>query len=308
MTCHVISFKSSKFEQKRNVMTRYTSLGELLIDYRYLNKISQSDLAAEFDVDIRTIIRWEKNETLLKPEKEEAMVDVTFIPYQVVRNLNAPVSIPTYYDLALRKYSLSKMSNQLPEANWLKDRLNIITDRVRTIQFDSDIENIIRCVSIQHHINKPLNKEVIKKAISILPELNLVMFDASNYYSGHSVFLPLSNDCFMKLRNREMVEENIEVSDLVDYKKLEKPIFYAYDINSDCNENLFYISSKIITFFKGVQGNYLYGAFVSRTDSYSINNQLGVEVVWEDKEEKTTNEQTIVPRFYEGNFTKYLSK
>ncbi len=64
-------------------MKKYSSIGDLLIDYRVLNKISQSDLAAQFEVDIRTIIRWEKNETLLKPDKEEEMVDITFIPYQV---------------------------------------------------------------------------------------------------------------------------------------------------------------------------------------------------------------------------------
>ena len=47
-------------------MKKYTSLGDLIIGFRDLNNISQADLAGKFDVDIRTIIRWEKNETLLK--------------------------------------------------------------------------------------------------------------------------------------------------------------------------------------------------------------------------------------------------
>ena len=79
-------------------MKKYSSIGELLIDYRSLNNISQIELASEFDVDIRTIQRWEKNMTLLKPDKEEEMIDITFIPYQVIRNLSAPFSIPTFYD------------------------------------------------------------------------------------------------------------------------------------------------------------------------------------------------------------------
>jgi len=70
-------------------MKKYTSLGTLLIDFRAYKNMSQAELASKFDVDIRTIIRWEKNETLLKSDKEEDMVDITFIPYQVIRNLNA---------------------------------------------------------------------------------------------------------------------------------------------------------------------------------------------------------------------------
>ena len=96
-------------------MKKYSSIGELLIDYRTLNNISQIELASKFDLDVRTIQRWEKNITLLKADKEEEMVDVTFIPYQVIRNLNAPVSIPTFYDFnkesipclqLLRKYPI----------------------------------------------------------------------------------------------------------------------------------------------------------------------------------------------------------
>ena len=65
-------------------MKKYSSIGELLIDYRTLNNISQIELASKFDLDVRTIQRWEKNITLLKADKEEEMVDITFIPYQVI--------------------------------------------------------------------------------------------------------------------------------------------------------------------------------------------------------------------------------
>lgn len=289
-------------------MKRYTSIGELLVDYRNRYSISQSDFAAEFDVDVRTIIRWEKNETLLKPEKEEALVDITFIPYQVVRNLNAPVSIPTYYDFVLRRYALSSLSNQLPEAGWLKERLNVSTNRIRTIQYNSDIENILRCALLQEHIKKTIDIRVVKKAVELLPEINLILFSASNYYSGHALFLPLSNSCYNKLKNREMIEEEITVNDLIDIKNEAYPIYYAYDINADCNESLFYLSGEIIKYFKTIDKNYVYGAFVSRTDSFSINNQLGIKIVWEDKSRSSKDADNSVPRFYEGNFSKYLSK
>ncbi|MFC5194651.1 helix-turn-helix domain-containing protein [Bizionia hallyeonensis] len=288
-------------------MKKYTSLGMFLIDFRAHKNMSQADFAAKLEVDIRTIIRWEKNQTLLKPEKEEALVDIAFVPYQVIRNLNAPVAIHTFYDFTLRKYSLSLMSNDIPEANWLKDKISISTDRLRTIQYDSDIKNALQCICLQPHIKKPIGIDVIKKALRLLPELNLIIFDNSNYYSGHSVFLPLSMECYNRLKKREIREEAITVNDLVDYKQLNNPVFYAYDINSDCNENIFYIASKLMRFFMHIKREYLYGAFISRLDSYSLNTQMGIRIVWQDDEQQLPDGSIYLPRFYEGSFAEFLN-
>ncbi len=289
-------------------MKKYTSLGELLLDYRKQNNLSQSDLAIQFDVDVRTIIRWEKNETLLKPDKEEEMVDITFIPYQVIRNLNAPVSIPTYYDLNLRRYSLSSISNDLPEADWLSDKRNFKSDRLRTIKFDSDIESIIRCSLYQKEIFKPVKKEIIKKAIQLLPEINVIIYDTSGYYSGHSIFFPLTIDLYKKIRNRTMKEADITINDLVDYKKVENPVFYAYDIQADCNENFYYIGGEIISFFEKFDAPYTYASYTSRNDTYRINEQIGLSIIWEDKELQQVINSSAPPRLYEGSFLRYFEK
>ncbi len=289
-------------------MKKYSSLGELLFDYRKQNNISQSDLAVYFNVDVRTIIRWEKNETLLKSDKEEEMVDITFIPYQVIRNLNAPVSIPTYYDFDLRRYSLSLISNDLPEADWIKDKINIKSDRLRTIKFDSDIESIIRCSLYQKQIFKPINEDIIKKAIQLLPEINVIIYDTSGYYSGHSVFFPLSMDLYKKIRNRTMKEADITINDLIDYKKVENPVFYAYDISADCNENLYYLGGVTMNFFKNLDFPYTYASYASRNDTYRLNQQLGVPIIWEDKELQQVINSHAPPRLYEGNFKRYFEK
>ena len=88
-------------------MKKYNSIGELLADFRKLNKISQAEFASRLNVDIRTVQRWENGTTLIKSEKEDEIVKETILPYQLVRNLNAVVPIPTFYDFSLRKYSLS---------------------------------------------------------------------------------------------------------------------------------------------------------------------------------------------------------
>ena len=55
-------------------MKIYNSIGDLFIDYRSFNKLSQSDFAHIINVDLRTVQRWEKNLTLIKSEKEEDIV------------------------------------------------------------------------------------------------------------------------------------------------------------------------------------------------------------------------------------------
>ena len=130
-------------------MKKYYNLGELLIDYRHFNGVSQSDVASQLDVDVRTVIRWEKGESILNPEKEKTLADITFIPYQVIRNLNTPIQIPTFYDFDLRKYSLSAISSELPDADWIKSRIDSTTDRIRPISSKNHIESVLRFTELQ---------------------------------------------------------------------------------------------------------------------------------------------------------------
>ena len=215
------------------------------MEYRRINMMSQIDLATLFDVDIRTILRWEKNETLLKPEKEKLLADITFIPYQVIRNLNAPVAIPTYYDFDLRKYSLSSISKDLPDADWIKEKIDKTTDRIRSINTDVDIDYIIRFTNLQNNNQKATSKELIRAASNMLPELNIIVSDTSGNYAGHCVYLPLSLETYEKIKRREIKEKQLNVGDLVNYKHQKTPVFYCHSITADCNENFFFIIGAI---------------------------------------------------------------
>jgi len=286
-------------------MKKYLTLGELLTDYRRLNNVSQADFAAELNVDIRTVMRWEKDITLIKSEKEEELVEKTFIPYQVIRNLNATVTIPTFYDFTLRKYSLSELSKELPDADWFIAQMGKHTNRIRPIEFESDYDNILRHAHFLYNTPVKIEKQMIKESAKLLPELNLIIFDDAGYYSGHSVFFPLSYSAFQKLKNREMVEGGLTVKDLVDYKTVEKPVFHNYEMAADCNENMFYIIGAALRFFKKQSStDYIYSALAVRPDSEEINKKLGFQMIWEDKAEQELLSLQCPPRFYEGNLKK----
>ncbi len=289
-------------------MKKYSSLGELLIDYRTLHNISQVDLAAKFEVDIRTIIRWEKNQTLLKPEKEEEIAEITFIPLQVIRNLNTTTPIHTFYDFGIRKYSLSPLSTELPEANWIKERIDNLDDRIRPIETDEDIKNIIRNTVLQKDPLKTINKKLIKEAIKFLPELNLIVTDELGNYAGHSLYFSLDYTTYMKIKHQEIMENEISISDLVNYKTQTQPVFYCHSITADCNENFFYIIGAVLKFYRDKQlnKNYIYALITNRYDSYDMSLDLGISLVWEDKEQQEKLNLKAPPRLYEGNFTEFL--
>lgn len=290
-------------------MKKYHTLGELLYDYRKEKGMSQGKFAAKLNVDVRTIIRWEKNVTLLKPEKEEALVKETLLPHQLIRNLNSLNVIPTYYDFKVRKYSLNEVSSKLPNASWFKEQIHINTDRIRPINFEEDIDYIIKCMQFQNTAANIVNRQVIKEAIKLLPELNLIITDDSGYYAGHCVFFPMKSDSYENLRNRKISEGQLSVNDLVNYKTQTKPIFHTYDITVDCNDNAYYLLAPVFRFFKNLAiDDYVSSSYTTRHDSLQINKDSGMHIIWEDKEEQERLGLVYPPRFIEGSYKDFLSE
>lgn len=288
-------------------MKKYITLGSILKDYRLHQGISQSELAANLDVDIRSVMRWEKNQTLLNSEKEEELARVTFIPYQVLRNLNAGNPIPTFYDFDLRKYSLTAISNELPDAEWIKAKIDMSTTRLKHIKTDEDIENIIRFTKLQNNPLKNINHKLIIEAARIFPDMNLIMFDQSGNYSGHSVYFPLGMTTYTKIRERKLNETDLEIKDLVNYKSQITPVFYCHSITADCNENFFYIIGAVLKFYRDLApSNYLYALLTSRHDSRIMSQQLQVKTIWEDHATKKMYKLKDAPRLVEGNFNRFF--
>lgn len=290
-------------------MKRYLSIGELLNDYRKENQLSQMDFSSNINVDIRTIQRWEKDITLIKPDKEKEIVEATLLPYQLIRNLNAVQPIPTFYDFRIRKYSLAELNNELPEADWLKPKSDDFSKRIRTIDISKDIDILKKDLKIQKYGQPPISNTVLSRAIELLPELNLIIMDDYQNYSGHCIVLPISVEAFEKLNNKEITDAEISVKDLVNYKTAERPVFFNYDITADCNDNVFYLAHKYLNFFLDFPGKtYEFCSYTMRYDSYKLNEQLGLELLWEGPVQYDHLGLEYHPRFYTGNFNKYLSK
>jgi transcriptional regulator with XRE-family HTH domain len=287
-------------------MKKYYSFGELLVDYRIYSGLSQAEFASKIDVDIRTVQRWESDQTLVKPEKEEAIIDVTLFPYQLIRNLNASIPIPTYYDFRINKYALTELNEELPKAAWFKQQLENSTDRIRAFDYESDYDYIAKYMEFHKELPKNI-KEVIRESAKIIPDMNLIITDDSGYYSGHSLIFPINRKTFNNLKSKKILEHEITVDDLVNYKTQDLIILYGFDLTADSNDNMFYIVNHLLRFLRDLPNqNYLYCSTALRYDSYKLVDNLGLKIVWEEEKEKNNLGLESSRRFQEGDFREFL--
>ena len=283
-------------------MKKYCSLSELLIDYRQIHNVSQLDLAALLDVDVRTVIRWEKNETLIKADKEKDVVVALNIPYQVIRNLNTEQAIPLYCDLEKRTYSHSALMIRADNAAWYKSDLPVEDDRIRSIHEDSDTAFVNEIQRMDHNL-KPVNAELIKEAARILPELNMVLLDQSDFYAGHIVILPLKLASYQKIRDREMGEGSLSLADLT-FSLSEVPlVFYFYSIYADSLPNSYYLVNHMLAYFKENKfRHYIFAGTTYRKPQVNYFKEMGLQIIWEDGHKEDAHGAT----FMEGNLDMFL--
>lgn len=267
-------------------MKAYQSLSELLIDFRQINNMPQAELAGVLDVDIRTVMRWENGETLIKPEKERDFVTILKIPHQVIRNLNTDYPIKVYYDIRRRTYSLSAMMIKAENAAWYKSDLPTEDDRIHLIANDSDVEFITDIQKMNNNL-KPIKSEVVQEASRLLPELNLVLHDQSGYYAGHIAVFPLKYSSYRKIREREILESALTTADFATHLDESPRVFYFYSLYADSLANAYNLINRLLLFFKEKKfSNYLFAGITFRENKIDYLKQIGLRTIWEDKNEE----------------------
>jgi hypothetical protein len=260
-------------------------------------------LAAKLDVDVRTVIRWEKNESLVKQEKEKDFVENLGIPHQVIRNLNTEKPIPIYFDFFRRVYSFSFLSQKvLSTSEFIKD-LEINTDRIHQISSEKDIEFITYIQKLNNN-NRPLKAELILKAAQILPELNLVLYSHSGFCAGHVTILPLKYSTYQKIRNQEMPEGNLDMNDLTFDFTTSPRVFYYYSMYADSADNSYYLLNRIMWHFKkNKYKDYIFAGITYRKLKIELFKELGLKVIWETP---ISEDSEYMATLLEGNLDEYL--
>jgi len=284
-------------------MKKYNSLSELIVDYRKFKDITQLDLADILDVDTRTISRWEKGVSLIKPDKEDDIVEKLFLPHQVIHNLNSEHPISIYFDMESRTYSLSLIGVKIADPDLFKAKLPVEEERIHALTADEDVE-FIHAIKKLRQFQNPLDAALIKKSAELLPELNLVLFDQAGFYAGHVAFIPLNLTAYKKLKEKSMKESEISFGDLESDFSEDLRIFYFYSLYADSIVNAYYLMSKVLRYFKIQQfKNYIIAGMANHEIGVNMHREMGLRLIWEEEKD---NEAYPIRCFVEGNYDMYL--
>jgi transcriptional regulator with XRE-family HTH domain len=283
-------------------MKKYHSIGELLLDYRTFNSISQAEMALLLNVDARSISRWENAEALVRTDKEEALVKKLNIPHQVVHNLNSEHPIPIFYDLKTRTYSLTKVMTRRPNTSWYKADLPVENERLHPISNDSDIE-FVNTIQLLSKNDKLIRPEVIKTAAVLLPELNLVLYDHSGFYAGHISVLPLKTGIYQQIRNREITEDKLKPGHLA--KRISGTrIFYFYSMYADNLDHSYYLINTLLGYFKKEKfTDYRFAGITFKQNKVELLQEMGLQIIWTDEHYAGGEAKATL---LEGNFDMFL--
>jgi transcriptional regulator with XRE-family HTH domain len=284
-------------------LKKYFSLGELLLDYRKHRNLTQLDFAAMLDVDVRTVIRWEKNESLIKTEKELLLIENLGIPHQVIRNLNTDRPISVYFDFQRWLFSLSLLSGVIKSAKEFKTEHELETSRFEMLSKEKDFE-FISYIQQNQKNKTQLKIEVLKKSAQLLPPLNIVIRDHSGYHGGHISILPLKMETYEALRDQKMKENEIGLQHLSTFPGDEKKVFYFYSIYSNSTDNSYYLINKLLFYFKKNEiKDYIFAGITFQKLKVERFQEMGFQVVWQ-KEVEDHPEWTAT--FISGNFNEFL--
>lgn len=284
-------------------MKKYFSLGEFLVDFRKHRNLTQLDFAALLDVDARSVHRWEKNQSLLKVEKETDLAETFKIPHQVIRNLNTDKPIAILFDFNRWSYALSELTSIIESAEEFRFDTKFETQSIESISKEEDFEFVTYIQKNQKNCT-PLKLEVVKLAAKLLPELNLVMYGSSGYHGGHISILPLKYESYKKIHDKNMQENELKESDLSWNKDASPMVFYFYSLYANSHDHAHYLMNRLLRYFK-LQNleDYIFAGITFRQSEVDKYKEMGMNVIWEEEKEDCS----IKASFVSGNLDSFLN-
>jgi hypothetical protein len=119
--------------------------------------------------------------------------------------------------------------------------------------------------------------------------------------------MPISLADFNRIKNKELDVTDLKVSDFVNPKTQETPVFFNYDSTADCNDNIYYLVNHLFHFFKNIENqDYIFCAYNNRYDNAEFQKHVGLEVVWTDPVVEDSPIWAGPKKFLGGNFSDYL--
>ncbi len=289
-------------------MKYFNNLGDLLKEYRELFSLNQEDFAEQLDTNLKTYQRWERNEHPAKEENLFKISQITWIPLHVTKTVNA--GMPIYYSVKKRKWSPTKLESK----KYFFPELLTPTppdDDGLFIRFAPlDSEEVIKLVKESDRNIYPSQNsfriDTAYRAHQIAPELNFVVYDLADLVVGHQVCLPLSQTTYAKIKNGQMAEGDILPKDIFNALVLRLGVLYfcagrgasASIQHNIISKNVHILLKYWMQYLRNI--NLTLAAHVMNVDGYEVCKNLGMQLVFEDRQEFQAIETELPPAIFEA--------
>ncbi|MBU1053916.1 MAG: helix-turn-helix domain-containing protein [Proteobacteria bacterium] len=208
----------------------YTSLGALLKEYRKWRGLSQEAFAESIQISVRELQNWEANRQSARIDNLHDISEITGIPMAPLLALNAEQ--PIWYSLQKRMfmyYSIEQShyaSLDLFKHSKISEYYSMLKKVI--ITKDKHIDMFLSCHQDLYGPKILLQRDVIKKAASILPEMNYIILDVWNHYMGHKICLPIKIDTYRNLIKKKTIEDYVTTETINDIIAQNEGVFFCY--------------------------------------------------------------------------------
>ncbi len=268
----------------------YESLGSLIRNYRQCYKLSQEKFSEFIGISIRELRNWETGRCRARMENLHDLSELTGIPMQVCVALTADQ--PIWYSLQTRHFSYSFI-----EAQSLHHELFRYPERpgsdptikCESISTDKQINMVLSCHSDIYGTVKPLQKDVIKKASAILPDLNQIVFDSWGHYVGHTIWLPLNKDTYYQLKKQKSLDTYFitdRISNIISSKEGWMLLFSLYVASLNVMHYKLVNDARFLAEMDK-NGKYMVAIYSAMTEADELTKNMGLNIAGIYKQEKS---------------------
>ncbi|MFH2044244.1 MAG: helix-turn-helix domain-containing protein [Pseudomonadota bacterium] len=261
----------------------YRSLGSLIKEYRKWRKMSQEKFSESIQISVRELQNWESDRRSPRIENLHDLSEMTGLPMQALIALNADQ--PVWYSLGKRffKYSLIE-EDQFLSRELLRYQNKSADDflvKYIPITTDRQINMILSCHRDIYGTERPLPKDVIKKAARFLPNLNNTIIDCWGHYVGHQICLPIKADIYKDIIKSKCIENYLSLRSINDIISMDAGVLFYYSVHSACvsvGRRLVIDSAQSLSEIKQKE-NFLLATHTATKEAKTIQSNIGMRFV-----------------------------
>jgi transcriptional regulator with XRE-family HTH domain len=265
-------------------MRQYEGFQALMTDYRESKNQSQGALARKLGISERTFGRWERGDGGFGRSELLNLARVTRIPVEVLLRLS--FGYPTLYNVRTHRYATCSFDHDFVNETVLRERLlsSAWEGQVHSLGPDSEYSETVATFFRPVFPNALHSSQAtIRTAADMAPNLNLIVLDPFEVYSGHIMCFPLRDQAYDDLVSEKMREADIAPEHLEPLSRTGSAHLHLYGVFATYSTHMYSLMRRLVVnlVLRGSPGDLedtTISVFTASSDGKEVATKLGLEM------------------------------